>query len=656
MEIVKGEAQFKKALQLIGAARTVYFDTETTGLKPFKGDRLCGVGVGISLDQCWYFPFRHEGEFYEGGNFSIEELKELITVLGKVPVLVGFNMKFDLEILYQDGYWPVEEQQLVDVIIMSRLCVPEPHPLGGLKLETMEERFLGPGEGAYNGKLVDWLKAHKLWKSKKEAYYHQASIEVLGLYCCKDVLGTMRLKRVLQQEIVDTEQVKVWQTEVYTTKVWFEMEVRGTHTDRQYCEEAIAKVDVRAEEIEKELFTLVGKPFNINSSDQITLALNGVGIYSPVKTDGGEKGIKKQSWGKEALAAMGGDAAHPAIKLIREFKSWGTLKGTYLEVFRDAGEALHCTFKPWGAVTGRISCTDPNLQNVPRVARGTAEQGDAVMQHQGLLTSLVGEEVATRFTVVDVSYDVGEWDEQDGKMVAARRALIPRSGYELLVFDYKQMEMLVFLCYTGNKVLLKRVEEGYLRGEPIDFHDIVAEEVWGGLDSLEFKTFRQLAKGLNFGLIFGMGDKSLAVVLKTTVERTAEYRQQYFDRMPGSREFIDRVSQTAESRGYVSNFFGRRYTLEPGRAYALVNYLVQGSCADFMKDRMWRIRKALLGDDAYTLLQVHDELVLEVRPKDLMAIASVVKGIMEERVFTTPIPVDIARCPKSWIDQTAVVV
>ena len=649
--IVETREQFDEMLTLVAESKSVVTDTETTGLHPFQGDHICGVGVGTDLEHLWYLPFRHTGELYEGGNLPEEWLNELAIALSKVPTLIGFNIKFDLLMLQLEGYEPDEEQQLIDGLIMARMCVPEKHPPGGLNLENMMNRFLGEGEGAYNKDLKEWMHKNKMWiESRGVRHYDHVPIDRLGPYCIKDIEGTLRLAHVFQQLIVDTEQLGVWKKEIKATRVFYDMELVGMQADVDYCDAAIEKIEVRQEEIKAELLELVGTEFNINSSQQITRALNNIGIYSPLKTPSGA-----QSWGKETLALMG-DAAHPSIKLIREFKSWGTLKGTYLEVFRDAG-TVHCIFKPWGAITGRISCSNPNMQNVPRSARAMVDDTDVAEAHQSILTELLGEGAAQQFTLVDMTYEAGDYEEADDRMVAARRALIPREGYELVAIDYSQMEMLVFLCYVNNKRLLKRVVDSYERGEPFDFHNIVAEEVWGprlledGTENPDFKLYRRWAKAINFGLIFGIGDKKLGVQLGVSTEEARAYKNQYFDRIEGSREFINRVVTTLESRGYVNNYFGRRYTIEPGREYVGVNYLVQGSCADFMKDRMWLVRKAIQGTGARILLQVHDELVLEV-PKALVAsVAQTVKEVMEEKVFAIRLPVEASRCPASWIEK-----
>ncbi len=647
--IITNRKEFDRLLSIMAEAKTVYMDTETSGLKAFKGDRICGVGVAFDLEETWYLPFRHEGDLYEGGNLPEEWLFELTVALSKVPSIVGFNIKFDLTMLWHDGYRPIEEQQMVDVLVMARLVVPEKHPPGGLKLETMMDRFLGRGEGNYNKVLEQWMRKAKLWVDKPKdgipiRKYHHVPIDTLGPYCINDVIGTVRLRKVFQQLIIDKEEVKVWKGEIRSTKVFFEMELEGVKVDIEYCDEAITKISQRQADLEQELFKLVGTEFNLNSPAQVVTAFNNIGVHSPIKTDGGKSGIKKESFGKDALKAMG-DSAHPAVKLIREYSSWGTLRTTYLEVFKATKGVVHCSYKQHGTITGRISCADPNMQNLPRSARTAIEQD--------VLDDLLSE----GFNLVDMTTEAGDYDESDPRMVAARRALVPREGYELVAIDYSQMEMLVFLCYVNNQSLLKLVEQSYLAGTPFDFHVMVAEEVWGpkyledGSENPEFSKFRGWAKAINFGIVYGIGKKLLASNLGVTQDEAAEYKENYFARIEGAETFIEAVANRVRSNGFIYNFFGRRYYIDPGREYIGVNYLVQGSCADFMKDRMWRVRKAIQGTGARILIQVHDELVLEVPTAKVASVAKTVQTIMEEKVFAISLPTEASRCPNSWIEK-----
>lgn len=656
--LVKTRKDFNKMVKAVKACKTVYVDTETTGLKPFAGDRICGVGIATSPEDSWYLPFRHSGEHYTKGNLPMKWLIELAQLLGTVPNIAGYNLKFDLEMLARDGYISEEGQRLVDVLVMARLVCPEKYPPGGMGLASMTNRFVGAGEGEYDTNLKEWMRKAKLWVDKPAAggpkirKFHEVPIDRLGPYCESDTVYALKLKHIFQRLILETGQGKVWRGEVNVTKVFYEMEERGVAVDVIYCRAAITKVEKRLEEIQTQIYELAGGKFNLNAPAQVVEALSNISVHSPIKTSPSKRFPKGQeSWGKEALSILG-DKAHPIIALLREFKCWSSLKNTYLVVFRDSKGVLHCTFKPWGTITGRISCAEPNLQNLPKSARGVIEESDAAEKHFGFLVELLGETVAEQLdTGVDVTYNPEEWDEDDERMVAARRAIVPRPGYELIAADYSQMEMLVFLCYCNNKKLLKVIEDSYLAGEPFDFHAIVATEVWGGPDHPNFKTFRSWAKAINFGLIFGIGKVKLAASLKVDTEEAEEYKNTYFKRIEGSREFIKRAMGVAKETGTVKNFFGRRYEIEPGREYVAVNYLIQGSCADFMKDRMWKIRQAISHLDAHIVLQVHDEVVLEVRIAQVMEAARIVKTVMEEKIFQIVLPVEVSRCKESWVEK-----
>ena len=532
-------------------------------------------------------------------------------------------------------------------MVMARLCVSERFGIG---LENMCERFLGIGEGEYNKQLEKWMMEHKLRvKSRKVALYHHVPIDRLGAYCCEDVVKTARLKEVFQKHIIETEQVRVWRNEVRTTRVLYDMEVRGVAIDREYCASAIQQVNKRVEEIDKELMAVVGTSFNVNSNQQMTKHMNAIGVYSPVMTD---KNV--QSWGKEALQEFdtlpGG--VPPALKLVRERYMLTSLKGTFLEVFYATNGVLHATFNNAGTLTGRCSSSDPNVQNIPALIQGVTEDTKALQKHQSILSSLIGD-AASNFTVVGMSYEADQWNESDAGMVAARRAIVPRPGYEFLSIDYAQMEMIVFLCYIGNQRLLQQVQDTWARGEMFDYHNLVAFEVWGvkpgdeGFDLIRKKR----AKPLNLGLIYGIGIKKMAKQMGAKVEEAKEYKAQYFERIEGAEQFLYRVKDMLEARGYLKNMYGRRYYIAVDKAYIGVNYLDQGSCADFMKERMWLVREALRKKklDAYLVLQVHDELVIEVKKEIVEKVASIARSIMEEKVFAVPLRVTIERCAESWL-------
>ncbi len=646
--IVQTWPEFETALKELQNAKTLYFDTETSGLRYWKGDRVCGVGIGVSPEKVWYFPFRHIGDFADPKeNLPIGWLSYLADLLSKAPVLVGYNLKFDLTMMHFEGYIPNSDQKLIDVKVMARLCVPEKHPPGGLTLQTMSERFIGSGSGTYNDKLKVWMAANKLWvESKKIRLFNHVPVEQLGPYCIQDTICTMKLRKIFQQKIIQTAQQKVWVTEVNTTRTLYEMEIKGVRIDLVYCELAIATLNDRLEAIKEEMIVLTGSWFNPNSGKQISEAMNAIGIFSPILS---EK-TKDQSWGKDALAALGGKHAPPAVKLIREYKQLLSLKNTFFQVFLDTGGDLHGTFNNAGAITGRCSSSDPNLQNIPALIQKMEEEGEEFDLHQSVLTALGID--ASRFMAVTVAHDADSYDEDDNAAVAARRAIVPRPGYVFLRADYSQMEMLAFLCYINNQVLMKEISESYKNYEHFDFHDMVAYQVWGVTkDSDDYKIYRKMAKGINFGLIFGIGTKKLAKTLGVTIEQAQAYKDEYFAKIEGAEVFIDRVQQTVQARGYISNFFGRRYTLSHQDAYKGVNYLDQGSCADFMKERMWKLRCGLLDHelDAYLVLQVHDELVVECREDQVMQVATMMKQIMEEKVFAIQFPVTVEVCRESWI-------
>lgn len=655
--LICDRAEFDTLLDRISRAGAVCVDTETTGLYPFKGDKICGVGLSFDEKEAWYLPFRHEGEFYTEGNLDEAWLKELAEALSHVKILIGYNLKFDLKFLFQEGFVLLPHQKLVDVWLMARLVVPDQHPVGGLGLQAMEERFIVRGVGKYNDSLKEWMKKNKLWidKSKngdgtysKVRLFSHVPISKLGPYCCNDVLGTAKVKKVLQRRLVETNQVKVWKNEVESTWDFFRAEIAGVAIDSKYCRQSIKIVVERMDSILKELKQVTGQTFNPNSNGQVTKAMNSVGIISPIMTPGGKSGKKQQAWGKETFKVLG--KLHPALGLIREFKCLASLKSTYLEVFLAANGTLHGSFNQAGTITGRVSSVDPNLQNIPVLVQGTLEEGEEVIAHQETLSKMFGPELASNYSIVGKSYTADEWDPGDGTMVAARRAIVPRKGKVFLKADYDQMEMIVFVCYMNNRELLNQIEQSYRDGIPMDFHNLIAKLVWNLEPGDEgFTKARQLAKILNFSIIYGAGIKKVASQLEVSLDQAKVFRSQYFDRLKGAEAFVNRVHETIEARGWVKNSYGRRYVLDETLSYKAVNYLIQGSCADFIKERMFKLRDLMLETDSCIVLQVHDELVIEVPEDRAEEIGERVRTILEEKVFSIPLPCSISICRDSWI-------
>jgi DNA polymerase I-like protein with 3'-5' exonuclease and polymerase domains len=307
-----------------------------------------------------------------------------------------------------------------------------------------------------------------------------------------------------------------------------------------------------------------------------------------------------------------------------------------------------------GTLTGRLSSREPNLQNIPRnhfrltnvdldeeerqIVRGRV---NALIASKGGVTNLELDD-----DVVDTWSFIGDesFDESDNTQIAIRRLFIPRQNYSLIAFDYSQMEVRVFLSYFQNdeiKQLLTRSD--------IDFHGEAAKLAFHITeDDKEFKFYRQMAKAITFGTIYGIGSNKLSMQLGTTTKQALEYKQKYFAGLKGSKEFFDSVVQAVLVRGWIKNRYGRIYRIPRNLGYKGVNYLVQGTSADILNERMIEVQKYLQPTKSKILLQVHDELICEIHNDEIDTIPYEIKKLMEVNSLNIPLYVDMEICNPSW--------
>ena len=384
-----------------------------------------------------------------------------------------------------------------------------------------------------------------------------------------------------------------------------EMEKTGILLDIAYLKKLSKDYHGELEKLEKKIWKLAGREFNINSPKQLgEIIFDKLGLKTKNRsTDAGE------------LAKLKG--AHPIIEEIVSYRELAKLLSTYVDTLpklADKNGRLHTTFDQAGTTTGRISSKNPNLQNIPK----RTELGRNV-----------------------------------------RRAFIVDKGFKLVSFDYSQIELRVLAILSEDKKLL----EVFKKNE--DVHDTVASEVFGVPKNKVTAEMRRRAKVINFGIIYGMGINALKMNLETTKEEAQKFYDEYFAHFKGVADYIKRVKEDARRKGFTETLFGRkRYfpeiksSLEYVRKEAermAVNAPLQGTAADFIKLAMVRINEALekksLKSKARLLLQIHDELVFEIEEKSISEIAPEIKKIMES-VYEGDIPMETrVVAGKNWEDM-----
>ena len=631
--IVDTKIIYETVLPNLLSSDTWVIDVETNGLDYFGMHQICGIGIvaaGDSADnETYYFPFRHQ----QGRNLHPEVLVDLIKHMNRRQNLIGYNIKFDLHFLANEGL-DVTDITLVDVLVLVRLT--EPASVKELGLTPTIKRSYGSKASEYDVETKKELRRNKWHKD-----FSLSPPGLLGPYCEKDVEWTYRIYVDRLKKVID--QGRVWTTQQQLTKVLFNMESAGISIDTGYALLATEKIEQRKKEIEAGIFAAVGE-FNINSTQQLCEVFNSRGIYSPVLTP-----KDKQSWGEAALVQID----HPLAGLVRQYRTLEKLRSTYLEPCLET-PILHTSFCNWGTLTGRLSSRGPNLQNIPRnyfrLSNGTLSQErlqDVRTKVAALIASKGGsmEKSLSDETIQTWGYLGDEYyDEEDKEQISIRRLFVPRPETTLVAFDYSQMEVRVFLSYLENDEINE-----LLQRSDVDFHGEAAKLAFDEEEGSDnFKFYRQMAKAITFGTIYGIGRKKLAVQLGTTPLEAGRYKKQYFAGLKGSKEFFDSVVQTVEMRGWIKNRYGRMYKIQPDLGYKGVNYLVQGTSADILSERMIEVANYLADKNSRMLLQVHDEIICEIYNDELDEVPARIKEILEYNSLNIPLYVDMEICNPSW--------
>lgn len=644
--IVTNRKEFEEALRTFTPRLTV--DLETSGLSLWKKARLCGVGICTSTYLTYYFPFRHrertvelskgvpvkgiEGPLAEG-NLPIEWLPELLDKISEADVLIGQNLKFDLAGMYQDGMRLRPHTQLHDTASAARLRIHD--KFAKLNLETLAKVILRENPDNWKTGIVTHLKNVRVYPR-----YDYGDISTVGKYCETDCETTFKIHERLEDHIKRTGQEAIWQQEVDLLRVLFEdMEVPGMYFDREYCLKKIPLLQKRINKLSSEIFDRFGYEFEINSTHQLKKAFNSIGISSHLQT---EKGNEK--WNLEVLLSI----EDPVAKKVLQYRESYKMLNTYMIPYSEWEDGyLHPSFLPWGAATGRMSCKDPNLQNVMTKPIDTGQEEKIDEKVQELMKSMASSQSVSSRWIARIT----KFEETD-TTVAVKRLFVAPEGYHLYMADVSQMEMRVFSDYMNDPHILEMLES-----DEFDFHSFVATEVWGAKETDDtWKFYRSVAKAINFGMIYGIGVNKLASQISKTVKEASEYKDSYFERFPLARDFMNRVKLKIQKVGVIYNRFNRRYEIRSDKAYTGVNYLCQGTSADYIKNRMIALSR-FFKENKYQsrmVCQIHDELLFYIH-EDEVHILPKIKEIMEERTnMKVLLPVEISKGNPSWSEKISI--
>ncbi len=416
-----------------------------------------------------------------------------------------------------------------------------------------------------------------------------------------------QLADILEKDLEDKEQTNVYQhLEIPLSKVLLDMELAGIKIDKKWFEHFGAMLEKDMTALQVEINTMAGGDININSPKQLGVLLFET-LHLPVQ----RKTKTGYSTDEEALTAL--SSLHPIAKKILDYRASAKLKSTYVDnllVMADADSRVHTYFDATGTITGRLSSSAPNLQNIP---------------------------VRT----------------EKGRLI--RKGFCAGEGNILLALDYSQIDLRVLAHESGDEVLVQAFKDGG------DIHSKTAAEVFGVMKDMVSPEMRSSAKAINFGIVYGQGPVGLSQSLNIPLREAKEYIENYFLTYKGVRKWIDENIALARKNGYVKTFMGHiRYLPEFGAGSAqmsafaeraAINTIVQGGSSDIIKKAMVEIYKEFKDTDVKMLLQVHDELIFEIPQAKLEHAAKIIKHKMEH-AFELKVPLLAeAKAGKNWYDM-----
>ena len=590
-ELVQDEAALQAWVDRARKASVVAVDTETTSLDAMQAE-LVGLSLSVQAGKACYIPVAHKAagsqgalDLGDGGEAGEEApaqiprqkaLDILAPLLDDPSVLkVGQNIKYDALILSRYG---VEVTPVDDTMLLSFVLDGGLHGHG---MDVLADTHLGVSTVKYKDVVGT---------GKKQITFDYVPLEAARDYAAEDADITLRLHQTLKPRLVQEKMTTVYETiERPLVPVVWAMEKEGIGVDPEKLRGLSRDFTQRLAGLEAEVHELAGEEFNIGSPKQL-----GEILFEKMSLPGGKKN-KSGGYGTDAsvledLAAGG----HDLPARVLEWRQIAKLKSTYsdalLEQINPATGRIHTSYAMAGAQTGRLSSTDPNLQNIP---------------------------VRT----------------EEGRKI--RGAFVAREGWKLLSLDYSQIELRVLAHMAGIDALVDAFRDGQ------DIHAMTASQVFDvpieGMDPM----IRRQAKAINFGIIYGISAFGLARQLGIARGDAKNYIDAYFERYPGIRDYMDGAVEQCRKAGLVETLFGRRIHLDAinaknpmQRNYAerqAINAPIQGSAADIIKRAMIRVPPAIAdaGLDARMLLQVHDELLFETPEDQVEKTIEVVKETME---------------------------
>ena len=566
-------------------------DTETTSVDPHQAS-LVGISLSSKVGKACYIPVGHKSKKNLDKKSVLSKLKPLL----EDPSIkkIGQNIKFDFIILYREG---ISISPMEDTMLMSYVLDAGKNRHN---MDTLSELHLGHKTTTFK-ELVG--------SGKKEINFSDVELDKAKDYAAEDADITFRLYKKFIKNLKSEKMINIYEIfEKPMIEILAFMEMKGIKIDSNFLKSLSLKFEKKIEKLEKEIFKIAQKEFNIGSPKQL-----GDIIYNDLKIAGLKKtrkgGFATNASVLEDLAFKG----HKFPQLVLDWRQVSKLKNTYSDALPEhvnpTTKRVHTSFLLAATTTGRLASSDPNLQNIPIKS-------------------------------------------EDGKDI--RKAFIAEKNHTLISADYNQIEMRILADLAGVKELKKAFKNNE------DIHSLTASQIF----NIEIKKVdqdqRRKAKAINFGIIYGISQYGLAKQINVTNYEAEEFLNAYFAKFPEIKIYMDDTIKFCRKSGYVNNIFGRRshfnaindknFNVRNFQERAAINAPIQGSASEIMRLAMIRLQKNLSENKklkSKMLLQIHDELIFEVPKDEVTEMTKIIKKEMtsvsesEHHSFSTPLTVDI---------------
>ena len=569
----------------------VAVDTETSSLDPHQAD-LIGVSLCSKIGKACYIPIAHKSKKNLDQNIVLKKLKTLLEDPGIKKI--GQNIKFDFIVFYKRG---INIQSMEDTMLMSYVLDAGKNRHN---MDTLSEIHLGHKTISFKD-LVG--------TGKKQIDFCEVEIDKAKDYAAEDADITLRLYKKFYKSLKDEKMTSVYEIfEKPMIKILAFMEIEGIKIDSNFLKILSNKFHKKIEEIQKEIFKLSKKKFNIASPKQL-----GEIIYNDLKIAGLKK-TKKGSFATSAsvledLAFKG----HKFPQLVLDWRQISKLKNTYSdslpEHINPKTKRVHTSFLLAATTTGRLASSDPNLQNIPIKS-------------------------------------------EDGKDI--RKAFVAEKDFVLISADYNQVEMRILADLADVKELKKAFKEN------VDIHSLTASQIFNTDIKKVNQDQRRKAKAINFGIIYGISQYGLAKQINVSNLEAEEFLKSYFNKFPEIKVYMDKTIKFCRKSGYVNNIFGRKshflnindknYNVRNFQERAAINAPIQGSASEIMRLAMIRLNQNLdikKNQKTKMLLQIHDELIFETPKDNADRISKIISKEMasvaesDQHSFSIPLTVDL---------------